>query len=918
MIDFFSFIVQLLFILFVLFLGYFILKFRTRELFESEERYRTISEDMPVLVCRFLPGGEITYVNAAYCSYFNLTSQVLIGSSFLSLIPEEEQAVVMERLSTLSLDAPTQSHEHKVIVSNGEICWQRWINRALFDEKGEIVAYQSIGEDITQRKQTEEALANQKIRLSHILQGMNVGIWEWNVQTGETVFNERWAEMLGYSLLELSPVSIDTWKQFLHSEDLKKAERLLNDCFEGRSDYYQCEYRLLHKNGDWVWILDRGKVVTWTDDGKPEWMYGTHQDITERKQAEETIRANEEKLRLMIDQSPLGVCINDLDGSFVLASPSYQKLTGYTEDELEKMTFFDITHPDDRPENRRLFEGMTFEKTVSFRMEKRYVRKDGSVIFVIVHAGPICDPSGTPLYGLALVEDITERKQAEEELKEAKVFLEAISDIAYVTDVRGNVTWVNAAVRKATGCEPEELIGKSFAPLFIEENQASLIDVYKRTLAGESLDNILTFTTGVTCHFTSLPRENSKGDIVGTFGVARDITAQKRAEEEKGKLENQLRQAQKMEAVGRLAGGVAHDFNNMLSVILGNAEMVLDQIGPDQPFFEDLIEIKNAADRSADLTRQLLAFARKQTISPKVLDLNKMVVGMSKMLQRLIGEDIDLAWMTYTEICPVKMDPGQVDQILANLCVNARDAISGVGKVTIETANTSFDDEYCANHSGFEPGQYVMLAVSDNGCGMDSETLANVFEPFFTTKELGKGTGLGLSTVYGAVRQNNGFVSVYSEPGLGTTFKIYLPRYHDEPVLSKEDDQDMLTGCGHETILLVEDEQAILRMTTMMLDREGYTVVAAGSPGQAMKLAHTYEGEIHMLMTDVIMPEMNGRELAKDIQGLYPGLKCLFMSGYTANVIAHHGVLDEGVNFIPKPFSKKELTFKVREVLESD
>ena len=356
-------------------------------------------------------------------------------------------------------------------------------------------------------------------------------------------------------------------------------------------------------------------------------------------------------------------------------------------------------------------------------------------------------------------------------------------------------------------------------------------------------------------------------------------------------------------------------FNNMLSVIIGHAGLAMEDVDPSQPIYERLEEIKKAGERSAELTRQLLAFARKQTVSPKVLDLNQTVGSMSNMLQRLIGEDIDLLWLPGENVWPVKVDPSQIDQILANLCVNARDAIADVGKVTIETGNVAFDEAYCGEHPGFNPGEYVLLAVSDDGCGMDAETLENIFEPFFTTKGPGKGTGLGLAMVYGVVKQNDGFVNVYSEPDQGTTFKTYLPRYRAKTDLLPKDVKSVPTELGHETILLVEDEIAILRLTTQMLERLGYKVVAAKTPGEAIHLAQEHTGKIQLLVTDVVMPEMNGRDLAKNILSIYPNLKRLFMSGYTANVIAHHGVLDEGVNFIQKPFSREQLGAKVREIL---
>ena len=394
-----------------------------------------------------------------------------------------------------------------------------------------------------------------------------------------------------------------------------------------------------------------------------------------------------------------------------------------------------------------------------------------------------------------------------------------------------------------------------------------------------------------------------------------DITERKRAEEEQAKLEGQLQQSQKMESVGRLAGGVAHDFNNMLGVILGHVELALEVVDSANPVFTDLREIQKAGRRSAELTNQLLAFARKQTVAPKVLDLNQTLAGMLKMLQRLIGEDIDLAWLPDTSLWSVKADPSQIDQILANLCVNARDAIADTGKVTIETGNKVFDEDYCASHAGYVPGDYVRLAVSDDGCGMDKETQAHLFEPFFTTKPVGQGTGLGLATVYGIVKQNNGFLNVYSEPGHGTTFRIYLPRHADEAV-AVEAGQEKSATRGSETILVVEDEPAILALTKTMLERLGYQVLVASSPGQAIQVAAEYTGQIHLLMTDVVMPEMNGRDLASQLSSTFPALKKLYMSGYTANVIAHHGVLDEGVIFIQKPFSKSDLARRIRAALD--
>ncbi|MCL1979562.1 MAG: ATP-binding protein [Proteobacteria bacterium] len=393
-----------------------------------------------------------------------------------------------------------------------------------------------------------------------------------------------------------------------------------------------------------------------------------------------------------------------------------------------------------------------------------------------------------------------------------------------------------------------------------------------------------------------------------------EISARKRAEEERNKLEAQLVQVRKMESIGQLAGGVAHDFNNMLGVIIGHCELALDGLNTAYPLYAPLQNIRQAAARSADLTRQLLAFARKQPVAPEELDLNVTVSQTLSILQRLVGEGIELVWRPGQNVGQVRIDPSQLDQILANLLANARDAIGDTGTVTIKTAMVTLDARCCTGQADRVPGDYVQLAVSDNGCGMSGETLSRLFEPFYTTKALGKGTGLGLATVNGIVRQNNGFIKVDSELGWGSTFKIYLPRLAS-PEEQKPDAESVSPASGSETILLVEDECMILEITKAMLHKLGYTVLAASGPEEAMRLASEHGRAIDLLLIDVVMPGMNGRMLAKNLLATNPGLKCLFMSGYTANVVAQYGVLDSGVHFIHKPFALTALAVKIREAL---
>ncbi|RLB17312.1 MAG: hypothetical protein DRG82_06910, partial [Deltaproteobacteria bacterium] len=404
---------------------------------------------------------------------------------------------------------------------------------------------------------------------------------------------------------------------------------------------------------------------------------------------------------------------------------------------------------------------------------------------------------------------------------------------------------------------------------------------------------------------------------VAVLGIARDITRRKQAEKEKEKLQAQLNQAQKMEAIGVLAGGVAHDFNNLLTTIIGNADLALMDLQEETPVYHCIEEMRKAGKRAAALTRQLLAFSRKQTIQPEIVNLNEIIMESEKMLRRLIGEDIDFVTVYEEEPWHVCMDPGQVDQILMNLAVNARDAMPKGGKLTIETANVDLDERYFREHGvKSEPGQYIMVAVTDTGVGMDRETQARIFEPFFTTKGLGRGTGLGLSTTFGIVKQNNGLIWVYSEEGKGTTFKIYLPRSEKQSETSGQEKRPLPQIRGTETILLVEDEEALRDLAKRMLGEYGYTVVFAGDGEEALKRADDHKDAIHLLLTDVVMPAMDGKELAEKLQSKRPEMKVLFMSGYTDNAVAHHGILDAGLNFIQKPFTAASLAQKVREVLD--
>jgi PAS domain S-box-containing protein len=657
-------------------------------------------------------------------------------------------------------------------------------------------------------------------------------------------------------------------------------------------------------------------------------LYQTNQvlleQINEKKRSETALRKSEEKYRNILDNIEDGYFESDTAGSLIFFNNSTCRILGYSADELMGKNNREYTDDKNAKKIYKVFNEVYRTGIPTRAFDWELIRKDGSKCFVETGVSLITDSNNVKTGFRGIARDITERKRAEDALRESekkyRLVLEANPDPMIVYDTEGKVIYLNPAFTSVFGWSLEERIGKKLDDFVPEESWPETRMMIDMVIDGKSFSEIETRRLTregktISVSISGACYRNQEGNIEASVINLRDITESKRMEAEKKKLEEQYRQAQKMEAIGQLAGGVAHDFNNMLNIILGYSQLALMKIEPSGLLYTNIQEIINAARRSADIVRQLLAFARKQTIAPKALDLNDTVAGTLNMLRKLIGEDIDLLWMPAVSLWQVKMDSAQVDQLLANLAVNARDSISGVGKITIETGKAEFNETYCAQYTDFIPGQYVLLAVSDNGCGMDKETLEKIFEPFFTTKEVGKGTGMGLATVYGIVKQNNGFINVYSEPGKGTTFKIYLPRFGEEGMAIDEPSAHAEPLTGTETVLLVEDNEALLKMTEIMLEELGYTVLAAGSPNEAIELAEQYAGDIHLLVTDVVMPDMSGRDLQKRLTAL-SGMKHLFMSGYTADAIAQRGILDEGVHFLQKPFHMKDLATKVREALE--
>ncbi len=879
---------------------------------QSETKYRELVELANSIILRWDASGKITFCNEFGLRFFGYSRDELIGQNAVgTIVPPTDTAG--QDLSKMVLDIHShpelyETNQNENMRKDGTRVWVAWTNRPILDDRGQCVELLAVGNDITDLRRAEDALRESNQLFSLFMQYSPVYVFMKSVTPTESrvlqASENFWEmtgtpghEMIGKTMEELFPpefaakITADDWSVVSSGEVLK-----INEDLKGRN-YTTIKFPIA--------LEDRTLLAGYTI------------DITERTQAEQALLLAHQRLQQFVDSNIVGVMISNFAGSVIEANDYYLNLIGFTRDEFKTgmVDWRRVTPSDWLAVDERVICELR-KRGTCLPYEKEYVRRDGSRVPVLLTAAMLPGPDECIA---AFILDLTERKEAEEkyhtlfhEMLDAFALHEIVCDAAG-KPVDYRFLAVNPAFERMTGLVAGEIVGHTVLDV-MPATERHWIETYGRVaLTGEPafFEN---YSAELGRHFEVKAFRSAPGRFVCIFA---DITARRQAEEERAVLEAELQQAQKMESVGRLAGGVAHDFNNMLAVILGYTEVALGQVDPTQPLRADLEEIHNAAARSADLTRQLLAFARRQTVVPKVLDLNETVAGLLKMLQRLIGENIHLDWNPGANLWLIRMDPSQIDQVLANLCVNARDAIADVGRVTIETENRIIDVNYRSGHSGPVPGEYVLLTVSDDGCGMNDEMLAHIFEPFFTTKEMGKGTGLGLATLYGIVKQNGGFIEVRSTLGNGTVFEIYLPRHAGNVRLTQTEGPAVPPIRGHETILLVEDEPAFLKLATTMLIRQGYTVVAAGTPGEALRLAREHRGNIHLLMTDVIMPEMNGRDLAKRLLSFYPQVKRLFMSGYTADVIAHQGVLEEGTAFIQKPFSMADLAAKVREALDT-
>lgn len=674
------------------------------------------------------------------------------------------------------------------------------------------------------------------------------------------------------------------------------------------------EARFRKKDGRVTTALMSARIISVNDEPH---IISITRDIGKLKKMERKVAAQQQLFETMFNAIEDGIVITNTQREIILANDGMKQTFGYSREELLGITTERLYA------NRQIYQEAgkkvfnAEDNSSNNKYTQLYRHKSGRKFPAATFAAKLRDQDGQWLGNLGIMRDITEQQKSEKEREKLIAAVQQTGEAVVITDLHGTIEFINPAFEAITGYSKEEVIGKSPNILksgkhdetFYQELWTTISsgETFKSRMVNKRKDGTL-----YTEEATISPVTSTEGKIVNYVAVKRDISEQLT-------MEQQLRQAQKMEAIGRLTGGVAHDFNNMLGVILGYAELALDKVDPTDEIKDDLEQILDAAERSSTIVRQLLAFSRQQTIAPQKLDLNGTVSDTLKILARLIGEDIQLQWFPHFEPLPVKMDPSQMDQILANLCVNAKDAIKGNGSIIIETRTIFFDEAYCFDHTGFQPGEYAMLSVSDDGIGIREEDLDRVYEPFFTTKELGRGTGLGLSTVYGIVKQNHGFINIYSEPLHGTTVKIYLPFCHDTDEMkhgSKKTEEQSIKLVGAH-VLVVEDDCKVRKLVQTMLTKLGYDVTAAESPRQALQFAAESGLQVDLLLTDVVMPEMNGKELTKRLLETFPHLKCLYMSGYTANVIANKGVLSENVHFIQKPFSKDILGEKITKVLDS-
>jgi len=861
--------------------------------------------------------GKITDVNQATEQVTGITRNRLIGSDFSDYFTEPVKARKgYQRVLTEGLVRDYPLSIRHISGRTTDVLYNATIYR---NEAGEVQGVFAAARDITERKKAEQALRlasayNRSLIEASLDPLVTIGsdgrITDVNVATEKVTGHSR-EKLIGTDFMD-----------YFSEPDKAKAgyQQVFQDGFV---QDYALEIR--HKDGHLTPVLYNASVYR-DEAGQAMGVFAVARDITEQKRAEEALQKSLTLYRGLIETTDTGFVILDQEGKVLDANQEYVHLSG--REDLSQIRGRNVVEWTADYEKERNAEAVAkcFREGRVRDLEIDYVNAQGKITPIEINATAV-KVDGAPQI-LTLCRDITERKKVEEALRSGeekyRTILENIEDGYFEVDIAGNLTFFNDSFSRIYGYPREELMGMNDRQYTDQENAKRLFQAFNRVYkTGDSTkesDWEIIRKDGAKRSIeasVSLIKDSS-GNRIGFRGLIRDVTERKRAEEEKATLQEQLRQSQKMEAIGRLAGGVAHDFNNLLTVIKGYCQLSLVEMKESTPLKDTLEVINKAAEKAAGLTRQLLAFGRRQIMEVRVLDLNDLLQNFDKMLRRIISEDIELVMLLGESLGKVKADPGQIEQVVMNLAVNAKDAMSKGGKLIIETANVELDKAYAQAHVAVTPGSYVMVAVNDTGTGMTPEVRDRVFEPFFTTKGKGKGTGLGLSTVYGIVKQSGGNIWVYSEPGQGTTLKIYLPRVDEPAEELKAQEAGEEFPRGSETILIVEDDKEVRSLAVRILKRQGYTVLDGSYGDQAFNVCRQHRGPIHLLLTDVVMPGMDGRALSESLSQLHPEMKVLYMSGYTDDAIIHHGVMDKGMNFIQKPFTIDKLIRKVREILDKD
>jgi two-component system cell cycle sensor histidine kinase/response regulator CckA len=838
--------------------------------------------------------------------------------TFIAAVHPDDRTEVVERCARCARDGADFDMDFRVLWPDGSLHWLHDKGRTSFDTAGKPLYMTGACIDITSRKEVTEALRSSEKKFHHLADNINDVFWITSPDF----------QVIHY----ISPAYEVIWgrsAESLHSHPHQWVEAILPEEREtvfaafatlmSDAPTVSVEYRIARPDGSVRWIHDRGFQVR-NAAGNLIRLSGIATDITERKRAEEALRESEERFAGAFEHAPIGVALTSPKGRWLKVNRALCKLVGYTEAELLDRSFQDISHPDDLTASLEGVRQLIAGEIRSFQSEKRYIHAGGHLVTVLVNVSLVRDAQEQPRYFIAQVQDITGRKRTEEALRLLSSAVKQSKESIMITeaelDLPGpKIIFVNPAFTQMTGYTAAEVLGGTPRMLQGPSTDRAVLDRLRRNLeqgdafAGETI-NYRKDGAEFVLEWQIAPLRNAGSAITHFVAIQRDITARKR-------LEAQLVQSQKMETVGKLAGGVAHEFNSILTAILGQSELLLQDLPAGSPLGEKVTSIHDAAGRAAILTRQLLAYGRKQTLQPETLNLNTILHGLTGTLRHLVGHDFDIRKVPTTDLRMVKADAGQITQVIMNMVINARDAMPGGGKLTLETANVSLDKASVERYPELKPGDYVLLAISDTGTGMSAAVQSRVFEPFFSTKGVGEGTGLGLSTCYGIIKQSGGHITVYSEPGVGTTFKIYLPQAAGTPSTSLQLTTAPGMPHGTETILLVEDDPALREMASGLLQRLGYTVLTAANGIEALGLREAHQpGHIDLLFTDVVMPHMNGRELADQVQALSPQTRILFTSAYTANAIVHQGVLNPGVALLQKPFTPAALAQKLREVLD--